>query len=114
MANLKNRLIMLESRIPSTQQNKLKFFTVTGRDKTEIIGFKCGELKILRVIGESFDDFKIRGEIFFIENNDDPRNRVCFAQSLYSDTEGVTIYGPKHSLKVGINLQYKNETNILS
>ena len=85
MANLKNRLIMLESRIPSTQQNKLVFFTVTGRDKTEIIGFKCREVKILRGIGESFEDFKSRAEIFFIENNTDPLNRVCFAQSIYSD-----------------------------
>ena len=76
---------MLESRIPSTQQNKLIFFTVTGRDETEIIGFKCGELKILRVIGESFDDLKDRTEIYFIENNSDPRNRVYFAQSIYSD-----------------------------
>ena len=95
---------MLESRMPSAQQNKLIVFTAFGRDRDrdrdrDIIGFKCGELKILRVIGESFDDFKIRGEIFFIENNDDPRNRVCFAQSLYSDTEGVTIYGPKTQSK---------------
>ena len=85
MANLKNRLVMLESRIPNTQQNKLVFFTVTGRDKAEIIGFKCGELKILRVIDESFDDLKDRAEIFFVENNSGPRNRVCFAQSIYSD-----------------------------
>ncbi len=90
---------MLESRIPNTQQNKLIFFTVTGRDKTEIIGFKCGELKILRVIGEKFEDFKSRAEIFFVENNSDPRNRVCFAQSLYCDTEGVTMYGPKTQSK---------------
>jgi hypothetical protein len=83
--NLKNRLIILESRIPSTQQNKLVFFTVAGRDKTEIIGFKCGELKILRVIGESFEDLKDRAETYFVENNSDPRNRVCFAKSLYSD-----------------------------
>ncbi len=85
MANLKNRLIMLESRLPSTQQNKLIFFTVTGRDKTEIIGFKCGELKILRVIGESFDDLKERAETYFVENNSDPRTRLCFAQSIYSE-----------------------------
>lgn len=85
MANLKKRLIMLESRLPITQQNKLIFFTVTGRDRSEIIGFKCGELKILQVNGESFDDLKDRAEIFFVENNSDPRNRVCFAQSLYSD-----------------------------
>lgn len=85
MANLKNRLIMLESRIPRTQQNKLVFFTVTGRDKAEIIAFQCREVKILRMIDESFDDFKSRAEVFFIENNSDPRNRVCFARSIYSD-----------------------------
>ena len=94
MANLKNRLIMLESRIPVMQVNKLIVFTAFGRDR-DIIGFKCGELKILRVTGETFEDFQSRAEIIFIENNSDPRNRVCFAQSLYSDTEGVTIYGPK-------------------
>ena len=85
MANLKKRLIMLENRLPSTQQNKLIFFTVTGRDRSEIIGFKCRESKIMRVIGESFDDLKDRAETYFVENNSDPRNRVCFAQSLYSD-----------------------------
>ena len=82
--NLKNRLIALESRLPVMQATRFIFTTVTGWDNSEIIGFKCKESKILRVIGESFDDLKSRAEIFFDENNDDPRNRVYFIQSLYS------------------------------
>lgn len=82
--NLKNRLIMLESRLPVIQVKRFIFTTVTGWDDSEIIGFKCKESKILRVIGESFDELKNRAEIFFDENNDDPRNRIYFIQSLYS------------------------------
>ena len=91
MANLKNRLVMLESRIPVMQVNRFIFTTVWGRDNTvsgrdnsEIIGFKCREATILRVIDESLNDLKNRAEIFFDENNDDPRNRIYFIQSLYS------------------------------
>ena len=82
--NLKNRLIMLESRLPVIQVTRFIFTTVTGWDDSEIIGLKYKESKILRVIGESFDELKSRAEIFFDENNDDPRNRIYFIQSLYS------------------------------
>ena len=82
--NLKNRLIMLENRLPVMQVKRFIFTTVTGWDNSEIIGFKCKESKILRVIDESFDELKSRAEIFFDENNDDPRNRIYFIQSLYS------------------------------
>jgi hypothetical protein len=76
---------MLESKIPVMQATRFIFTTVTGWDDSEIIGLKCKELKILRVIGESFDELKARAEIFFDENNDDPRNKIFFIQSLYSE-----------------------------
>ena len=75
---------MLESRIPVMQVNRFIFTTVSGWGNSEIIGFKCREATILRVIDESLNELKNRAEIFFDENNDDPRNRIYFIQSLYS------------------------------
>ena len=85
MANLKNRVVTLENRYPAKRENKYVFTTVSGWDNSEIIGFKCRESKILRVIGESFDELKNRAEIFFVDDNSDPRNKIYFIQSLYSE-----------------------------
>ena len=53
-------------------------------ENNKIIEFTCKELKIPRLIDESFDDFKDRAQIFFDENNSDLRNRIYLIQSLYS------------------------------
>ena len=81
--SIKTRLQKLEASLPVVIEN-MYIFILSGEDKNKIIEFTCKELKIPRLIDESFDDFKDRAQIFFDENNSDLRNRIYLIQSLYS------------------------------